>query len=161
MTSVLLILPSSLTTLPVLLNNQAIIEELVTEKNFLALVGALERALFSLSSALTLILSSDDPDVLPGQLRHTEFIQKTAAFRQVVPFPEEPTTAMVHANFRLQYLKDVAIAKVMDENVNSTLSSLIFVNNVKIVTTLISYERWLNSLYFLLSFSSSSLPHPF
>eukprot|EP01128_Nolandella_sp_AFSM9_P007147 TRINITY_DN3833_c0_g1_i1.p1 TRINITY_DN3833_c0_g1~~TRINITY_DN3833_c0_g1_i1.p1 ORF type:complete len:676 (-),score=116.80 TRINITY_DN3833_c0_g1_i1:135-2162(-) len=118
----------------VLLNDPKIIEALVSLPTSKVLMSALEH----------------DPDIVPGQFKHTEFLEHQVQFREVIPFNDVPLVDKIHCVYRLQYLKDVALAKVLDEATNATLASLIFVNNIQVVTRLVSKTKWISLLFDLM-----------
>lgn len=53
----------------------------------------------------------------------------------------------IHQSFYLQYMKDVALVTSIDDITSSTIASMIFVNNVQVVTHLTSDSAWLASMY--------------
>jgi protein phosphatase-4 regulatory subunit 3 len=65
----------------------------------------------------------------------------------VIPIPEEATRQKIHYTFRLQYLKDVILARLMEEPVFSVLNSLIFFNQVDIVQSLCSHHKFIRDLF--------------
>jgi protein phosphatase-4 regulatory subunit 3 len=65
----------------------------------------------------------------------------------VVPIQDPPTLAKVHQTYRLQYLKDVILARIIDDPTFSMLNSFIFFHQVDIVTHLQTDEPYLTELF--------------
>jgi protein phosphatase-4 regulatory subunit 3 len=70
---------------------------------------------------------------------------------KVVPIRDKSVESKIHQTFRLQYLKDVILARVFDDPTFSIINSMIFFNHVDIVTHLQSDSEFLNSLFNILA----------
>jgi hypothetical protein len=55
-----------------------------------------------------------------------------AVFREVVPIRDPAVHAKIHQAYRIAYLKDVILPRVLDDGTFATLSSLILFNNVEV-----------------------------
>lgn len=69
---------------------------------------------------------------------------------QVVKIADSDIRDKIHQTFRLQYLKDVVLARILDDPTFSILNSLIFFNQVDIVNYLQQDEDYLRELFTLL-----------
>jgi hypothetical protein len=55
---------------------------------------------------------------------------------QVVPITDASVRLKIHQTYRIGYLKDVVLARVLDDATFNTLSSLVLFNNVEVVLAL-------------------------
>ena len=101
----------------ILLNDTSIIEFVVTDAAIMGVVGALEY----------------DPDFPSHRANHRQYLSDSSKFKEVVPMPSPEVTQKIHTTYRLQYLKDVVLARVLDDPTFNVLNSLIFFNQVDIV----------------------------
>lgn len=116
----------------VMLNNPAVLEVIFRPEYIIDVLGALEY----------------DPD-LARKCNHREFLQRQVEFKTVVPLRQE-LLDVIHLTFRMQYMKDVVLPRVLDEATFATLNSLIFFNNVKIINDLRKDDHFLNQLFAIL-----------
>jgi protein phosphatase-4 regulatory subunit 3 len=157
----------------VLLNDTALLEELLREEHVMGVMGALEY----------------DPET-PGGARaqHRRFLQEAVVFKQVVPIdnqevrrvgfacgacrastcssqqqpqatqlrtdpspvhptPAPQTLAKIHQTYRIQYLKDVVLPRCLDDATYATLTSLTLFNNVDVLSALQVDARFLPRLF--------------
>lgn len=115
----------------ILLNDTTIIEHAVSDENVLGVVGALEY----------------DPDFPSHKANHRHWLDNQGRYKEVVPIEDENTRRKIHQTYRLQYLKDVVLARILDDPTFSVLNSLIFFNQVDIVQHLQSNAAFLNDLF--------------
>jgi len=145
-----------------------------SDENFMLVVGALECMCFTPSPTLltlppSLLDCTDDPELPFVKMRHRNFLQNTAAFKevrttpliiflsqflisglppkQVVPIRNRPIVQRIHHTFRVQYLKDVVLPRLLDDLTFATINSIIFFNNVEIAESLYSDKRFMTELY--------------
>lgn len=117
-----------------LMNDTTIIEYALSDGCFMGVVGALEY----------------DPDFPSHKANHREWLTK-GRFKEVVPIVEEKVRLKIHQTYRLQYLKDVVLARILDDPTFSVLNSLIFFNQVDILQHLQSSPNFLNELFGIFS----------
>lgn len=122
----------------ILLNDTSIIEHAVSDECVLGVVGALEY----------------DPDFPSHKANHRHWLDNQGRYKEVVPIEDEQTRRKIHQTYRLQYLKDVVLARILDDPTFSVLNSLIFFNQVDIVQHLQANASFLNELFGI--FSSSA-----
>mmetsp|Transcript_8812 Transcript_8812/g.14470 ORF Transcript_8812/g.14470 Transcript_8812/m.14470 type:complete len:883 (+) Transcript_8812:92-2740(+) len=115
----------------VLLNDSSLFELLVSDQYLYDVVGALEY----------------DPDVAKDSTHHRDFLRKNVVFKEVVPIKDKSVVSKIHQNFRLSYLKDAILPRSLDDATFATLNSLIFFNNVEILTHLHADEQFLAELF--------------
>lgn len=89
-----------------------------------------------------------DPDIpVENRSNHREFLKNVAVFKEVVPITNEVTKAKIHQTYRIQYLKDVILPSVLDDQVFQTLHSIMMFNNAEVVRELDEDPVFLNSLF--------------
>ena len=115
----------------ILLNDNTIIELVVTDEIVLGVVGALEY----------------DPDFPTHKANHRQYLADKARYREVVPIQDEIIRRKIHHTWRLQYLKDVVLARILDDPTFSVLNSLIFYNQVDIVSHVQANTVFLQELF--------------
>ncbi|KAI9832190.1 MAG: hypothetical protein M1819_004542 [Sarea resinae] len=115
----------------ILLNDTAIIEYVVTDGVVLGVVGALEY----------------DPDFPSHKANHRHYLSDESKFKEVVRIEDPIIKRKIHHTYRLQYLKDVVLARILDDPTFSVLNSLIFFNQVDIVQHLQGNAAFLKELF--------------
>ncbi|QSZ30930.1 hypothetical protein DSL72_000489 [Monilinia vaccinii-corymbosi] len=115
----------------ILLNDNSIIEHIVTDEVVLGVVGALEY----------------DPDFPSHKANHRHWLGKEGRFKEVVRIAEDNVLQKIHHTHRLQYLKDVVLARILDDPTFSVLNGLIFFNQVEIIQHLQTNTAFLKELF--------------
>ncbi|KAL8905833.1 MAG: hypothetical protein Q9171_006517 [Xanthocarpia ochracea] len=115
----------------VLLNDTQIIEHVVTDEVVMGVVGALEY----------------DPDFPTHKANHRRYLNDRSKFKEVVPIQDQTIKKKIHSTWRLLYLKDVVLARILDDPTFSVLNSLIFFNQVDIVSHLQGNTAFLEELF--------------
>jgi protein phosphatase-4 regulatory subunit 3 len=115
----------------ILLNDTSIIEHAVSDECVLGVVGALEY----------------DPDFPSHKANHRHWLDNQGRYKEVVPIEDDGIRRKIHQTYRLQYLKDVVLARILDDPTFSVLNSLIFFNQVDIVQHLQGNASFLNELF--------------
>lgn len=72
-----------------------------------------------------------DPELVQQQ-HHRDFLRDKVVFKEVVPISDPALRAKIHQTYRLAYLKDVVLPRVLDDATFATFSSLILFNNVEV-----------------------------
>jgi protein phosphatase-4 regulatory subunit 3 len=121
----------SIVKLLILLNDTAIIEYVVTDDVILGVVGALEY----------------DPDFPLHKANHRQYLSDESKFKEVVKIEDLAIKKKIHYTYRLQYLKDVVLARILDDPTFSVLNSLIFFHQVDIVQHLQANGAFLKELF--------------
>ncbi|KAK4623968.1 hypothetical protein CLAFUW4_06216 [Fulvia fulva] len=115
----------------ILLNDTSIIEYVVTDQAIMGVVGALEY----------------DPDFPSHRADHRRYLSDTSKFKEVVKFEHTEIKKKIHYTYRLLYLKDVVLARILDDPTFSVLNSLIFFHQVDIVNHIQSNPQFLQQLF--------------
>ncbi|BAE62364.1 unnamed protein product [Aspergillus oryzae RIB40] len=115
----------------ILLNDNTIIETVVTDPIILGVVGALEY----------------DPEFPTHKANHRQYLADQSRYKEVVPIKDTLIRRKIRCTWRLQYLKDVVLARILDDPTFSVLNSLIFFNQVEIVNHIQSNGPFLKELF--------------
>ncbi|KAK9464030.1 component of IIS longevity pathway SMK-1-domain-containing protein [Lipomyces oligophaga] len=115
----------------VLMNDNTIMEQIVLDEYYLGVFGILEY----------------DPEFATNKANHREYISDQSRFKEVVPIPDPEIRNKIQYTFRLQYLKDVILARVLDDLTFSTLSSMIYFHQVEILNYLQHNDSFTTELF--------------
>ncbi|KAL4938354.1 hypothetical protein BDV06DRAFT_215169 [Aspergillus oleicola] len=115
----------------ILLNDTTIIETVVTDNVILGVVGALEY----------------DPEFPTHKANHRQYLSDKTRYKEVVPIRDPSIRRKIRFTWRLQYLKDVVLARILDDPTFSVLNSMIFYNQVDIVNHIQSDGPFLKELF--------------
>lgn len=139
---------------PVFLNDTTIIEFLLQEEFFISVLGMLECQFLKLATqrnvcvppGLTVSLSypfTDDPEFPKLKASYRDFLRNSTRFRQAVEIKDESIRTKIHQTYRLLYLKDVVLARVLEESTMNIINSMIFFNQNDIVQHMQSNTQFL------------------
>ena len=92
----------------------------------------------------------DDQEFPNHKANHRQYLRDPSRFKEVVPINEPIIEKKIHSTWRLQYLKDVVLARILDDPTFSVLNSLIFFNQVDIVKHLQSNPDFLKELFHII-----------
>lgn len=81
------------------------------------------------------------------KLEHRKYLQNSVVFKEVVPIRNADILKKIHQTFRIQYLKDVILPRLLDDMTFATINSIIYFNNVEIVDHLYKDTTFLTELY--------------
>lgn len=115
----------------ILLNDPTIIEFVVRDEAITGVVGALEY----------------DPDFPSHRANHRAYLSDSSKFKEVVHIDDPNIRHKIHYTYRLLYLKDVVLARILDDPTFSVLNGLIFFNQVEIVNHLQCNHLFLKELF--------------
>lgn len=86
------------------------------------------------NSYFTSLPSSSESELmrLVREKRHREFLRNVSRFKEVIPLSKSELVSKIHQTYRVQYIQDVIMPtpSVFEENMLSTLSSVLFFNKV-------------------------------
>jgi hypothetical protein len=77
--------------------------------------------------------SKGSSPLTPGSLRHRDFLTNEAKFKQIVQIDSDQILNQIHLVYRLNYLKDTAIARFVDDSVLQNINSLVYINSSDII----------------------------
>lgn len=90
---------------------------------------------------------ADDPEFPTLKASYRAFFRQYSKFRQVVEIKDESIRNKIHQTSRLLYLKDVVLARLLDDPTFGILNSFVFFNQVDITTYIQSDEQLLHDLF--------------
>jgi protein phosphatase-4 regulatory subunit 3 len=131
----------------ILLNDNTIIEYAVTDEVLLGVVGALECMVPFAFCCPPVNLDVDDPDFPLHKANHRQYLSDESKFKEVVRIRDENVKRKIHHTYRLQYLKDVVLARILDDPTFSILNSLIYFNQLEIVNYMLQDSAYLEELF--------------
>jgi protein phosphatase-4 regulatory subunit 3 len=99
----------------------------------------------------------DDVDFPYCKANHREYLNDETRFKEVVPIESDLIKKKIHSTWRLQYLKDVVLARILDDPTFSVLNSLIFFNQVDIVSHLQASQGFLKDLFRIIDSPTSDI----
>ncbi|KAK9370679.1 component of IIS longevity pathway SMK-1-domain-containing protein [Lipomyces kononenkoae] len=126
----------------ILMNDNAILEQILLDDYIVGVVGILEY----------------DPEFPTHKANHRDYISDSSRFKEVVPIPDNAIRNKIKYTFRLQYLKDVVLARLLDDPTFSMLSSMIYFYQVDILNYLQHNEEFTSELFGIFGHSPSSSP---
>jgi len=139
----------------VVLNDNVIFEYILQDDVFTGVIGMLECEYCISRDATRLPRSpfssfaseTDDPEFPTLKASYRDYLGDPTRFRQVVEFSDPTIITKIHQTYRLLYLKDVILARVLDDATFSILNSFVFFHQVDIVNFCMTSEPLLNQLF--------------
>lgn len=114
----------------ILLNNTQIFEKLFSDEYIMDIVGALEY----------------DPEI-PFHQEHRAFLREQVLFKEAIPIRDISLLSKIHQTYRISYIKDVILPRVLDESTLATLNSIIHNNNGAVVFSLKDDNAFIQELF--------------
>ncbi|KAF9006689.1 component of IIS longevity pathway SMK-1-domain-containing protein [Cyathus striatus] len=100
-----------------MLNDHSMYEHILDDDIFFGVVGMLEY----------------DPDFPNHKANYREFLHSTAQFHQPIIIRDPLIQRKIHHTYRLQFLKDVVLARALDDSTFNVLNSCILFNQIDII----------------------------
>ena len=122
------------------MNEHAIFECLLDDNVILRICGIFECS--SIFDAIRHILL-DDPEYSVPLRKYRDFISDPKRFKRIATFKDADLEKKIHQTFRAQYLKDVVLARIIEEAHFSVLTSIVMFNQVEILNTLCKDQDFL------------------
>ncbi|GLT45763.1 hypothetical protein SLA2020_195720 [Shorea laevis] len=123
----------------ILLNSTQIFEKIFGDDLIMDIIGSLEY----------------DPDV-PHVHNYRKFLKEHVVFKEAMPIKNPMVLSKIHQTYRVGYLKDVVLARVLDESTAATLNSMIHSNNAHVVSLLKDDSTFIQELFARLKSSTIS-----
>ncbi|KAF8165663.1 component of IIS longevity pathway SMK-1-domain-containing protein [Crassisporium funariophilum] len=101
-----------------MLNDHGMYEHILEDDIFFGVVGMLEY----------------DPDFPGHKANYRDFLHNTSQFHQPIPLRDLGIQRKIHHTYRLQFLKDVVLARALDDSTFNVLNSCIIFNQIDIIT---------------------------
>eukprot|EP01028_Stygiella_incarcerata_P010308 TRINITY_DN525_c1_g1_i1.p1 TRINITY_DN525_c1_g1~~TRINITY_DN525_c1_g1_i1.p1 ORF type:complete len:692 (+),score=170.96 TRINITY_DN525_c1_g1_i1:215-2290(+) len=122
----------------VMLNSVDLLQVLVSDKYYLQVFGAME----------------NDRD-LPEKPMYREYLTRGCIFKKVVDIKDKFLLELIHEVFRVSYLKDVVMARHLDDETFSSLYQFIYIGNSNILECFKTQDGLLRSLFDILEVPES------
>lgn len=118
------------------LNEPTLFETLTSDEYFSDFIGTLEY----------------DPELpLNSNSSHRTLFQASSRFKKLFSFADSGLLTKIHCNFRLQFLRDVVLARFLEDSTLTTLNSLIYFSNVDIVSGVMDDDKFLDNMFHLIN----------
>ncbi|XP_022939286.1 serine/threonine-protein phosphatase 4 regulatory subunit 3-like isoform X3 [Cucurbita moschata] len=114
----------------VLLNSPQIFEKIFHDDLIMDIIGSLEY----------------DPEV-PHTQQFRNFLKEHVVFKEAIRIKSPAILSKIHQTYRVGYLKDVVLARMLDDSVVANLNSIIHANNVLVVTSLKDDSTFIQELF--------------
>lgn len=124
----------------VLLNSPPIFEKIFGDEYILDIIGSLEY----------------DPDV-PKMQHHRKFLKEHVVFKEAIPIKDTIVLSKIHQTYRIGYIKDVILPRVLDEGTMASINSIIHGNNVVVISLLKDDSSFIQELFRRMRSDSASL----
>lgn len=123
----------------ILLNSPQIFEKIFGDELIMDIIGSLEY----------------DPEV-PRVQHHRNFLKEHVVYKEAIPIKDHIVLSKIHQTYRVGYLKDVVLARVLDEATIANLNSIIHGNNAIVVSLLKDDSTFIQELFVRLRSPSTS-----
>ncbi|KAK7054066.1 SMK-1 domain-containing protein [Favolaschia claudopus] len=108
----------SLTQTILMLNDHNLYEHILSDDLFPGVVGMLEY----------------DPEFPTHKANYREFLSQASRFHEPIPIQDAGMQRKIHHTYRLQFLKDIVLARALDDSTFNVLNSCIIFNQIDIIT---------------------------
>ncbi|XP_031743317.1 serine/threonine-protein phosphatase 4 regulatory subunit 3A isoform X4 [Cucumis sativus] len=156
----------------IMLNSSQIFEKIFGDELIMDIIGSLECGFYgsvnvglrtstysfiiiSLVLLLKLRLEYNDPELSHVQ-HHRNFLKEHVIFKEAIPIKDPLVLSKIHQTYRIGYLKDVVLARVLDESTIANLNSIIHANNALVVSLLKDDNTFIQELFVRLKLPTTS-----
>ncbi|MCH89985.1 serine/threonine protein phosphatase 4 regulatory subunit, partial [Trifolium medium] len=87
-----------------------------------------------------------DPESTSVQ-HHRKFLKDHVVFKEAIPIKDPNALAKIHQTYRVGYLKDVVLARVLDDATCATINSIIHANNAFVIAMLKDDNTFIQELF--------------
>ncbi|TFY82924.1 hypothetical protein EWM64_g1093 [Hericium alpestre] len=113
-----------------MMNDHSMYEHILDDDLFFGVVGMLEY----------------DPEFPAHKANYREFLRENTHFHQPIPIDDISIQRKIHHTYRLQFLKDVVLARVLDDSTFNVLNSCIIFNQIDIIQHVQNDARFLKDM---------------
>ncbi|KAI0035668.1 component of IIS longevity pathway SMK-1-domain-containing protein [Vararia minispora EC-137] len=114
-----------------MMNDHGMYEHILEDDIFMGVIGMLEY----------------DPEFPNHKANYRQFMLESAHFRQPIPVHDPAVEKKIHHTHRLQFLKDVVLARALDDSTFNVLNSCIMFNQVDILCHVQNDERFMQDIF--------------
>ncbi|KAI0309050.1 component of IIS longevity pathway SMK-1-domain-containing protein, partial [Amylostereum chailletii] len=113
-----------------MMNDHSMYEHIIEDDIFFGVIGMLEY----------------DPEFPDHKANYREFLRESTHFHQPVPVHEPAIEKKIHHTYRLQFLKDVVLARALDDSTFNVLNSCIIFNQIDILSHVQNHPQFLKGI---------------
>jgi len=113
-----------------LMSDHSMYEHILDDDRFFGVLGMLEY----------------DPEFPIHKANYRDFLRGTTRFHQPIAIPDPIIQKKIHHTYRLLFLKDVVLARALDDSTFNVLNSCIIFNQIDIITHVQSDMRFLQDV---------------
>ncbi|XP_071688497.1 uncharacterized protein [Rutidosis leptorrhynchoides] len=113
----------------ILLNSPQIFEKIFGDELIMDIIGCLEY------------------DLEVPHIHHRNYLKEHVVFKEAIPIKDPLALSKIHQTYRIGYLKDVVLRKVLDEATVASFNSMIHSNNGMVVTLLKDDSTFIKELF--------------
>ncbi|KAG2597405.1 serine/threonine-protein phosphatase 4 regulatory subunit 3-like [Panicum virgatum] len=114
----------------ILLNSPSIFDKIFSDEFILDIIGALEY----------------DPEV-PRVQRHRAFLKDHVVFKEAIHIENNSVVSKIHQTYRIGYLKDVILPRILDDATLASLNTMIHTNNASVISLLKDDAPFIRQLF--------------
>ncbi|KAJ3669640.1 hypothetical protein LUZ60_011590 [Juncus effusus] len=114
----------------ILFNNPAIFDKIFSDEFIMDIIGALEY----------------EPDVSKTQ-KHRSFLKDHVVFKEAIPIKNSMVLTKIHQSYRVGYIKDVILPRVLDDGTIASLNSIVHANNAAVISMLKDDSCFIQELF--------------
>ncbi|CAK9138918.1 unnamed protein product [Ilex paraguariensis] len=122
----------------IFLNSPQIFEKIFGDELIMDVIGCLEY----------------DPDV--PHVHHRNFLREHVVFKEAIPIKDPVVLSKIHQTYRVSYLKDVVLPRVLDDATVANLNSIIYANNAHVISLLKDDSTFIQEMFARLKSSTIS-----
>jgi protein phosphatase-4 regulatory subunit 3 len=78
---------------------------------------------------------------------HRKYLREQVIFKEAVPIRDPAILSKIHQTYRIGYIKDVILPRVLDDQTFVTINSIMLFNNVAVVSSLQNDSAFLSELF--------------
>ncbi|XP_020113740.1 serine/threonine-protein phosphatase 4 regulatory subunit 3 isoform X2 [Ananas comosus] len=123
----------------ILLNSTTIFDRIFSDEYILDIIGALEY----------------DPEV-PKVQNHRAFLKEHVVFKEAISIKNASVLSKIHQSYRIGYIKDVILPRILDDATIATLNSIVHANNAVVISLLKDDSCFIQELFARMRSSSIS-----
>ncbi|XP_026457463.1 serine/threonine-protein phosphatase 4 regulatory subunit 3-like isoform X2 [Papaver somniferum] len=122
----------------ILLNSPQIFDKIFSDKFIMDIIGTLEY----------------DQEIF--RVHHRAFLKEHVVFKEAIPIKDPSVLSKIHQTYRIGYIKDVILPRILDESTTVNLNSIIQGNNVAVISLLKDDSTFIKELFARMKSSTAS-----
>jgi protein phosphatase-4 regulatory subunit 3 len=116
------------------MSDHSMYEHILDDDRFYGVLGMLECTLHLSHYRAFHELALDDPEFPAHKANYRDFLRDTTRFHQPISIHDPVIQKKIHHTYRLLFLKDVVLARALDDSTFNVLNSCIIFNQIDIIT---------------------------